>query len=507
MGIVQVFTAARMAAIEAASVISGAVNGVSGHLILTKHDGSTIDAGNVVGPAGTYPHASTAAEGTVFLASDADATTGTDAAKALTPHAMQAAMVNDRSHTGVVDPLWTVGRPTVTLNSPLADGTTTVVAFLSASAADVLPGASVLLVHTSAGGWIITNSYASGPAFPRQIPLVPLVGLTPYADTPAVLSDPGNPWHRPTVSKTSASMVTIKGLVYNSTGAIIAANTVLYTLAAAFRPLQQKRFVMQIGAAYGGLIIETNGNVYSDIAIPVANSILLDAAWTNDPAIVWTNLTYGTTWSLSSATGAATPRVGVDSVGRVWFEGLLKATNTANALAAIPAGFRWTGNGGINNAGLFTTYELSNASRVARVDAPASGGGGLAANQQILVTSTTAVTGISLDAIQYPNGNPTYPAQPPLLAGSNYVQGYNSFAIYQFSDGGVKLRGLVAAEPAGANLGFLPVGWRPANRMRFIANQTNNADYMDILPNGQIVLGGAATSFLNFENVNFIAEQ
>lgn len=47
MSVVQVFTAARMAAIEAASVVSGTING-SGRLILTKHDNSTVDAGQVV---------------------------------------------------------------------------------------------------------------------------------------------------------------------------------------------------------------------------------------------------------------------------------------------------------------------------------------------------------------------------------------------------------------------------------------------------------------------------
>lgn len=44
MATVTGLTATRMAAIEAASVVSGAING-SNHLILTKHDGSTIDAG------------------------------------------------------------------------------------------------------------------------------------------------------------------------------------------------------------------------------------------------------------------------------------------------------------------------------------------------------------------------------------------------------------------------------------------------------------------------------
>ena len=45
MGVITGLTAARMLAIEAASVISGAV--VGNNLILTKHDGSTINAGVV----------------------------------------------------------------------------------------------------------------------------------------------------------------------------------------------------------------------------------------------------------------------------------------------------------------------------------------------------------------------------------------------------------------------------------------------------------------------------
>lgn len=52
------FTAPRMLAIEAATVVSGTVNG-SGHLILTKNDGTTVDAGSVIGPTGpTGPAAS-----------------------------------------------------------------------------------------------------------------------------------------------------------------------------------------------------------------------------------------------------------------------------------------------------------------------------------------------------------------------------------------------------------------------------------------------------------------
>lgn len=50
MATVTGLTAARMLEIEGESVISGEV--VSGDLILTKHDGTTVNAGNVLGPAG-----------------------------------------------------------------------------------------------------------------------------------------------------------------------------------------------------------------------------------------------------------------------------------------------------------------------------------------------------------------------------------------------------------------------------------------------------------------------
>jgi microcystin-dependent protein len=50
MATVTGLTAERMLEIEGASVVDGDV--VSGHLILTKHDGTTIDAGSVIGPTG-----------------------------------------------------------------------------------------------------------------------------------------------------------------------------------------------------------------------------------------------------------------------------------------------------------------------------------------------------------------------------------------------------------------------------------------------------------------------
>lgn len=51
MATVTSFTKERILAIEAATVVNGNVNG-AGHLILVRHDATTIDAGSVVGPTG-----------------------------------------------------------------------------------------------------------------------------------------------------------------------------------------------------------------------------------------------------------------------------------------------------------------------------------------------------------------------------------------------------------------------------------------------------------------------
>jgi Pectate lyase superfamily protein len=74
-------TADRMLEIEAASVVSGSIDG-SGHLILTKHDASTVDAGAI---RGSFDNASDTARGIVELATNAETVTGTDTVRATTP--------------------------------------------------------------------------------------------------------------------------------------------------------------------------------------------------------------------------------------------------------------------------------------------------------------------------------------------------------------------------------------------------------------------------------------
>lgn len=98
MATVTVLTAERTLEIEANSIVSATVNG-SGHLIITKFDGSTIDAGSVVGSIGS---ASETAQGVVELATDAETIAGTDTARAVTPFSLAALTASD-TRRGLVE--------------------------------------------------------------------------------------------------------------------------------------------------------------------------------------------------------------------------------------------------------------------------------------------------------------------------------------------------------------------------------------------------------------------
>jgi hypothetical protein len=71
------YTAARMQAIEDGTITTGLYD-ASGHLILTKHDGTQVDVGRTTA-------ATTAQSGIVELATNAETQAGTDATRAITP--------------------------------------------------------------------------------------------------------------------------------------------------------------------------------------------------------------------------------------------------------------------------------------------------------------------------------------------------------------------------------------------------------------------------------------
>jgi len=98
MATVTGLTATRMEAIEAASVVDGEID-VNGHLILTRFDTTTIDAGYMLA---SVPDASETVEGIVELATSAETITGTDAVRVVTPAGLQA-KVASATALGIVE--------------------------------------------------------------------------------------------------------------------------------------------------------------------------------------------------------------------------------------------------------------------------------------------------------------------------------------------------------------------------------------------------------------------
>ena len=98
MAIVQVVTAERTLEIEAATIVGGQLD-EDGHLILTKGDGTTIDAGSVMG---SFSNATDENVGVVELATDLETAAGTDADLAVTPFGL-ASLTATEARRGLVE--------------------------------------------------------------------------------------------------------------------------------------------------------------------------------------------------------------------------------------------------------------------------------------------------------------------------------------------------------------------------------------------------------------------
>lgn len=153
MSTVTGLTAARMIAIEGSSVVSGAIDG-SGHLILTKHDGTTIDAGYALV---AVPDASTTQKGVVELATSSETAALTDGTRAVTPSGLSV-VYNTLSTVdgGLNTRIGTL--ETMVINNHLSSSS-----FNQATSISAYPmGVSYLYLsdtESSAGGWEFGGSW------------------------------------------------------------------------------------------------------------------------------------------------------------------------------------------------------------------------------------------------------------------------------------------------------------------------------------------------------------
>lgn len=140
MATVTGLTKERMLEIEAASVVSGTID-ASGHLILTTHDGTQIDAGYALV---AVPDASDTQKGVVELATDAETVAHTDTTRSVTPASLAS----------------TIGRID-TLEAKPGDKVQIITAPAENETGTAYP-TGISVMYVSAGsGWSLNNGFGS----------------------------------------------------------------------------------------------------------------------------------------------------------------------------------------------------------------------------------------------------------------------------------------------------------------------------------------------------------
>lgn len=135
MATVTGLTAERTLQIEAAMIVALTID-ASNHIILTKHDGGTIDCGPI-------PSSSATAQGIVELATTVEATTGTDTVRAVTPAGLSAAI----TAAAVPDATTSVkGKVQLATGAEATTGTDTAKVVTPAALATAVPAATTSAV-------------------------------------------------------------------------------------------------------------------------------------------------------------------------------------------------------------------------------------------------------------------------------------------------------------------------------------------------------------------------
>jgi hypothetical protein len=201
VAVVTVYDTDKVDELIVGTVVGAAITG--GHLILTLHDGTTVDVGAVVS---AIADASTSAKGLVELATDTETVTGTDTVRAVTPFGL-AAVVASATAKGLVELATTTeattGTDTVRAVTPaglkaMTDTKQPLDADLTAVAA-LVPTNGDFLEYTS-GAWANRTPTQAGSVLSTSgsLPIVWYTSGSTYASIagPAIYVgpvDPGTP--------------------------------------------------------------------------------------------------------------------------------------------------------------------------------------------------------------------------------------------------------------------------------------------------------------------------
>lgn len=308
-------------------------------------------------------------------------------------------------------------------------------------------------------------------------------------------------------TKTSAGVVVLTGLVKNL-GTVTGSNSLpcpagsrIAMLPPGYRPMQNITFdVETYSDTYGRINVGTDGALC--LSIGTANWLSLtgiqflanDGTYTQQtPSLLngWTN--FGGSWG--------TAKYAVDSLGRVFVDGVINAGTTTDntAMVRLPANLAPSyyqhvpviTSAGLANAGL--EYDTGYG------DIEAKG---------------LAVSWYSVALMYIPASAPNNWIAPTLLNGwVNYATSRQAPAgYYKGADDLVCLRGLVKSGTTTGNVALfnLPAGYRPAYTQLMSAGKTGNANVrININSGGDVTFmnGSASATWTTIDGQCFIADQ
>ena len=295
------------------------------------------------------------------------------------------------------------------------------------------------------------------------------------------------------ISKSSAGVVFLKGLIKSGN---TAAGTVLTTLPPGYRPSGRLIFAQATNGDNLRIDVAANGQVM--IYNPVAGS----AGWTNLTGIKFvaagevtmTNATLANGWT-NYPSGYAPLQYGLDSMGRVHWQGLVNSGNIGQgvALASIPAalapeaylhvpvfhGSRGLSEMGISSDGLLNKIALSGW--------------------------------IPPNVMYQPGGNDSKWINASLQNGwVHYSSDFSRPAYLKDKDGVVMLHGLIRAGGIanGTVIMTLPPGYRPAETQIHAITTLTAYGRVDVLPNGNVVVREyVSNGWASLDSIAFVAEQ
>lgn len=294
----------------------------------------------------------------------------------------------------------------------------------------------------------------------------------------------------PGYEKTSADVVVLKGVIKDGN---VAGGTVLLTLPPGYRPAESIIFQTDSGGGPSRINVHPSGNVTVDrgssawIALDGIRFIASTAAYTWTGGSFqngWTN--YGAPWGNFGST--------LDSIGRVHFKGLVRSGTNVNptVVTTLPAGQQspeYTHLPASSNA-LFNYTAFSSVIHAKGLP----GAVDYYALQGMFYPTTSGWTTLTLQ-----NGWQVFDTTGHSL--NRYRKG---------ADGIVTVKGLIknGTTTAGTVVAQLPAGFRPKERLCIAGVAGAAHSRIDVLPNGQIIIGGYANSgWTSLDNVSFVAEQ